>query len=66
MAEYFPAIKKIKYEGPDTKNPLAFRHYKASQKVLGKTMEDHFRFAVSYWHTFKGLGQDPFGLPTAI
>lgn len=66
MAEYFPGVKPIKYEGPDTKNPLAFKHYKASQKVLGKTMEEHFRFAVCYWHTFKGLGQDPFGLPTAI
>ena len=66
MAEYFPTVKKIKYEGPDSKNPLAFKHYKATQKVLGKTMEDHFRFAVCYWHTFKGLGTDPFGGPTMI
>ena len=64
MPEYFPKIKKIKFEGPDSKSPLAFKHYKAKQKVLGKTMEDHFRFAVSYWHTFKGQGMDPFGLPT--
>jgi len=66
MAEYFPGIRKIKYEGPDSNNPLAFKHYKASQKVLGKSMEDHFRFAVCYWHTFKGLGTDPFGGPTMI
>ena len=66
MAEYFPGVKKIKYEGPDTKNPLAFKHYKATQKILGKSMEDHFRFAVCYWHTFKGLGTDPFGGPTMI
>lgn len=66
MAEYFPGVKKIKYEGPDSKNPMAFKHYKPNQKILGKTMEDHLRFAVCYWHTFKGLGNDPFGGPTAI
>ncbi|MCF6287142.1 MAG: xylose isomerase [Candidatus Hydrogenedentes bacterium] len=66
MPDYFPNVKKIKYEGPDSKNALSFKHYKASQKILGKTMEDHFRFAVCYWHTFKGLGTDPFGGPTMI
>ncbi len=64
--EFFPGIKPIKYEGPDTRNPLAFRHYNARQKILGKTMADHLRFAVCYWHTFKGLGNDPFGVPTMI
>jgi len=59
---YFPEVKtKIKYEGPDSKNPLAFRYYKAGRKVAGKTMEQHLKFAVSYWHTFKGTGADPFG-----
>ena len=64
--EFFPGIKKIKYEGPDSKNPLSFKHYKADEKVGNKTMRDHFRFAVCYWHTFKGLGGDPFGPGTMI
>lgn len=67
MAEYFPEVKKsIRYEGPDSKNPLAFKHYNPKQKVLGKTMEEHLRFSVCYWHTMKGLGSDMFGLPTMI
>lgn len=66
MTEYFPTVKKVKYEGADSKNPLSFKHYNPSQKVLGKSMSDHFRFAVSYWHTFKGTGADPFGLPTYV
>jgi xylose isomerase len=66
MSEFFPEIKPIKYEGPDSKNPLSFKHYNPKEKVLGKTMENHFRFAVSYWHSFKGLGQDPFGGNTMI
>ncbi|MHC5146262.1 MAG: xylose isomerase [Planctomycetota bacterium] len=66
MNEFFPKIKKIKYEGRDSKNPMAFKHYKANQKILGKTMAEHLRFAVCYWHTFKGLGGDPFGPGTMI
>jgi xylose isomerase len=46
MAEYFPEVKKIKYEGPDSKNPLAFRRYNPEEVVLGKTMAEHLRFAV--------------------
>lgn len=61
MAEYFSGIRKIKYEGPDSKNFLAFKHYDASQKVMGKTMKDWLRFSVAYWHTFRGTGSDPFG-----
>ena len=61
MNEFFKGIKKIRYEGPDSKNPLAFKHYKASQKVGKKTMEEHLRFSVVMWHTFKGTGSDPFG-----
>jgi xylose isomerase len=57
----FPDIKKIPYEGPESKNPLAFRHYNADEVVAGKTMRDHLRFAVAYWHTFRGTGSDPFG-----
>ncbi|MHC4881863.1 MAG: xylose isomerase [Planctomycetota bacterium] len=66
MNEFFPKIKKIKYEGPESRNPLAFKHYKANQKIMGKTMAEHLRFAVCYWHTFKGLGGDPFGPGTII
>lgn len=67
MPEYFPEVKKpIKYEGPKSKNPLAFKHYNPKQKIMGKTMEDHFRFAVCYWHTFKSTGADPFGAATMV
>ena len=59
MKEFFPFVGKIKYEGPDSKNPFAFKHYDAKAKVLGKSMADHLRFAVCYWHTFKGTGADP-------
>ena len=62
--EYFPGIGRIPYEGPKTKNPLAFRHYKADEIVEGRTMQDWLRFSVCYWHTFRGTGSDPFGAPT--
>ncbi len=62
MTVYFPEVEgHVPYEGPDTKNPLAFRWYDRKRKVRGKTMEAHLRFAVAYWHTFKGGGTDPFG-----
>ncbi len=66
MAEYFPNVKKIKYEGPDSKNPLSFKHYNPEEVVLGKKMADHLRFAVCYWHTLKNLGADQFGGNTII
>jgi len=62
--EHFPEVPKIAYEGPDTKNRLAFRHYDADEVVDGVTMRDHLRFSVCYWHTFRGTGADPFGAPT--
>lgn len=62
----FPDVAKIKYEGPDSKNPLAFRHYKEDEIVEGKSMKDHLRFAVCYWHTFRGMGGDPFGPGCAV
>src|SRR4029079_16969512 len=62
----FPDVAKIKYEGPDSKNPLAYRHYDPDEKVEGKPMRDHLRFAVCYWHTFRGMGGDPFGPGCAI
>ena len=66
MTEYFPEVKKIVYEGPDTTNTLAFKHYNPDEIVMGKTMAEHLRFSVCYWHTFKGLGGDPFGPGTII
>jgi xylose isomerase len=64
--EAFAGIGKIGYEGPATKNMLAFRHYDAEALVEGKPMKDHLRFAVSYWHAFRGTGSDPFGPGTMI
>ncbi len=66
MAGYFPDVPKIEYEGPKTRNPLAFRHYNAEEVVVGKTMEEYLRFAVAYWHTFRGMGMDPFGAGTMV
>ena len=62
--EYFKSIQKIKYEGRETDNPLAFRWYDENKMVAGKTMKEHFRFAVAYWHTLCGTGGDPFGSGT--
>ncbi|WP_010664371.1 xylose isomerase [Marinilabilia salmonicolor] len=59
--EYFPGIGKIKFEGKDSKNPLAFKWYNEDEVVAGKTMKEHFRFALSYWHAMTGDGGDPFG-----
>jgi len=62
--EYFPGIGKIQFEGRESNNPMAFKYYNADQVVAGKTMSEHFRFAIAYWHTFCGNGGDPFGAPT--
>ncbi|MFS4457327.1 xylose isomerase [Maribacter sp. 2304DJ31-5] len=59
--EYFKGIGEIKYEGATSDNPLAFKYYNPNQVVAGKTMRDHFKFAIAYWHTFCGQGADPFG-----
>jgi xylose isomerase len=58
---FFPEVEKVRYEGPQSTNPLAFRHYNPDEVVEGKPMRDHFRFAVAYWHTMRGTGSDPFG-----
>jgi len=63
---FFPDVSKIKYEGPESKNALAFRHYNADEMVEGKSMKEHLRFAVAYWHTFRGMGGDPFGPGCAL
>jgi len=61
LASYFKDIAPIRYEGVDSKNPLAFRHYNPEQIVLGKSMKEQLRFAVCYWHSFCSTGSDPFG-----
>ncbi len=64
--EYFKNIPQIKYEGPKSDNPFAFRWYDENKKVAGKTMKEFFKFACAYWHSFNGNGADPFGEPTHI
>jgi xylose isomerase len=64
--EFFPGISKIKYEGMNSDNSLAFRFYDENKKVGNKTMKEHLRVAVAYWHTFCGDGCDPFGGPTHL
>ena len=64
--EYFPGIQKIAFEGKESNNPLAFKYYDENQVVAGKSMKDHFRFSVAYWHTFTGTGGDPFGPGTRV
>ena len=59
---WFPEVQHIPFEGPESQNPLAFCHYHADEVVSGKTMRDHLRFAVCYWHSMRGTGSDPFGV----
>ena len=66
MASAFPKVAKIEYEGPKSKNPLAFKHYNAEEVVEGKTLREHLRFSVVYWHTMRGRGADMFGAPTVF
>jgi xylose isomerase len=63
---FFPGIDKIKFEGKDSKNPLAFKYYDENLLVGGKSMKDHFRFAIAYWHSFCATGNDPFGPGTLV
>jgi len=65
-AEAFPFVQKVQYEGPKSANPLAFKDYNADEVIMGKSMKEWCRFAVCYWHTFRGGGMDPFsyGCPT--
>ena len=64
--EFFKGIGQIKFEGVGSDNPLAYRWYDENRVIAGKTMKEHFRFAVAYWHSFCGNGTDPFGGPTHI
>jgi xylose isomerase len=59
--EYFKGIEKVRFEGPESKNPMAYRFYDENKVIAGKKMKDHFRFAAAYWHSFCGTGGDPFG-----
>ncbi|MEC8474954.1 MAG: xylose isomerase, partial [Planctomycetota bacterium] len=60
----FPDVPVIQFEGPQSDNPLAFRWYNPEEVVEGKTMREHLRFSIVYWHTFRGTGADPFGSGT--
>ncbi|WP_299671489.1 xylose isomerase [uncultured Polaribacter sp.] len=62
--EYFKGISKIKFEGKESDNPLAFKYYNPAQIVAGKPMKEWFKFSIAYWHTFCGQGSDPFGSGT--
>lgn len=66
MAGYFPEVPQIAYEGPKSKNPLAFKHYNPDEVVEGQKLRDLLRFSVCYWHTFRGTGTDPFGSATLL
>jgi xylose isomerase len=59
--EFFPGIGEVKFEGVESRNPLAFRYYDENRMIGGKTMKEYFRFAMAYWHTLCGTGGDPFG-----
>ena len=61
MKTHFPRINRIAYEGPHSANPLAFRHYNPAEVIDGKTLKEHMRFSIAYWHAFRGVGSDPFG-----
>ena len=61
MSEFFKGIEPVRFKGPDSTDPLAFRFYDPDREVLGKRMEDHLRMAVCYWHSFTWPGGDPFG-----
>lgn len=61
MKTYFPNVPEVKYEGKDSKNPFSFKYYDAERVIHGKTMEEHLKFAMSWWHTMVAGGTDPFG-----
>ena len=63
---YYPDIAKVTFEGVDSTNPFAFRHYNPQEVIMGKTMKEHLRFAAAYWHTMTQDGSDPFGSGTNL
>ena len=64
--EYFPGIGKIKFEGPESDNPLAFKWYDENKIISGKKLKEYIKFAVAYWHSFCNTGGDPFGPGTKL
>jgi xylose isomerase len=64
-SSFFP-VPSVAYEGPRTKNPLAFRHYNPAEVIDGRTLKEHMRFSIAYWHAFRGTGSDPFGPGTIL
>jgi xylose isomerase len=64
--EYFPSVPQIAYEGTRSSNALAFKHYNPAEVVDGRTVKDHLRFSIAYWHAFRGVGSDPFGPGTIV
>ena len=62
----FPAVPPIPFEGPQSENPLAFKHYNPGELIEGKPLRDHLRFSIAYWHSFRGVGSDPFGPGTIV
>jgi xylose isomerase len=66
MTDFFAGIAPVRYEGPDSDNEFAFRHYNPDEVVMGKRLEDHLRFAVAWWHSFAWPGGDPFGGQTFL
>ena len=66
MSEYFPNVPKVVYEGPQSDNPFAFRHYNPDEVVAGKSMREHMKFAAAYWHVMRNQLSDPFGDGTAL
>jgi xylose isomerase len=66
MKQVFPTVPEIAYEGPDSRNPMAFHYYDPQKKIGEKTMAEHLRFSMAYWHSMNGGGTDPFGTVTAI
>ncbi len=63
---FFKNVNKVKFEGRESKNPLAFKFYDENKVVAGKTLKDHMRFGMAYWHTLNNTGSDPFGAPTEV
>ena len=63
---HFPKIPPIAYEGPKSENPLSFKHYDPTEIIDGKSLKDHLRFSIAYWHSFRGVGSDPFGPGTIV
>ena len=63
---HFPQISRIAYEGPKSTSALAFKHYDPAEVIEGRTLKEHLRFSIAYWHAFRGVGSDPFGPGTIV